>query len=325
MRNHTMQVFVHTVFRGPWQALLPALLLALPAGAAQPLGCLIEAERMAEVGSPVVGIVQRIEVERGERVRKGQVLAVLRADVERATLTVASSRAESNAEFQAAATNASFNRERRLRAEDLFRQQFISQQALDQARTESDLADQKLTQAREQLQVSRQERDVAAAQLALRLIRSPMDGVVAERYMSAGERVDDKPLVRIAKVDPLRVQLVVPVAMYSLVQQGGSANVVPELPGAATLTARVTMIDKVVDSASNTFRVHLELPNDDGALPAGLRCKAEFAAAPAPAAHPAGNSAPAASVGAAARGRDNPFDAHSRLEPRWRAAQAKAN
>jgi RND family efflux transporter MFP subunit len=278
MLNHTMPYPVQT--RSTLVGL--ALLIALPAGAAQPLGCLIEAERIADVGSPVIGIVDRIEVERGERVSKGQVLAVLRAPVERATLSVASSRAAANAEMQAAIASANFNRERLVRAEDLFRQQFISQQALDQARTEADLADQKLTQAREQRQMSRQERDVAAAQLSQRIIRSPIDGVVAERYVTAGERVDDKPLVRIAKVDPLRVQLVVPVAMYSQVQPGGNANVVPELPGAAAMSARVTMIDKVVDAASNTFRVHLELPNRDGALPAGLRCKAEFGAPPVP-------------------------------------------
>lgn len=260
----------------PSVALLLSLFLALPANAAQPLGCLIEAERIADVGSPVVGIVERIEVERGERVSKGQVLAVLRAPVERATLSVASSRADSNAELQAATAASNFNRERLVRAEDLFRQQFISQQALDQARTEAGLADQKLVQAREQRQLSRQERDVAAAQVSQRVIRSPIDGVVAERYASAGERVDDKPLVRIAKVDPLRVQLVVPVAMYSQVRHGGVANVLPELPGATSVVARVTMIDRVVDPASNTFRVHLELPNGDGALPAGLRCKAQF-------------------------------------------------
>ena len=270
--------FLRTPFA--WLALLLALLPALPAGAAQPLGCLIEAERITDVGSPVIGIVQSVEVERGARVAKGQVLAVLRASVERATLSVASSRADSSADLQAAAAAANFNRDRRVRAEDLFRQQFISQQALDQTRTESDLADQKLTQAREQRQVSRQEREVAAAQLAQRVIRSPIDGVVAERFVSAGERVDDKPLLRIAKVDPLRVQLVVPVAMYAQVRIGGNANVQPELPGAAAVTARVTMVDKVVDPASNTFRVHLELPNRDGALPAGLRCKAEFGAPP---------------------------------------------
>ncbi|WP_418315728.1 efflux RND transporter periplasmic adaptor subunit [Piscinibacter sakaiensis] len=256
---------------------LALLLMLLPAAqAAQPLGCLIEAERVTDVGTPVVGIVDKVMVERGDIVKAGQVLAVLRAPVERATLSVASSRAQSNAELQAAIAAAKFNQERLARAEDLFKQKFISQQALDQARSEADLSAQKLVQAREQREVSRQEREVASAQLSQRTIRSPINGVVAERFVSAGERVDDKPLLRIAKVDPLRVQLVAPVNLYNQVRVGGSANVVPELPGAALQTARVSMVDKVVDAASNTFRVHLELPNPDGALPAGLRCKAEF-------------------------------------------------
>ncbi len=259
-------------------ACVAALLLLLASGshAAQPLGCLIEAERITDVGSPVIGIVEKVAVERGDLVKKGQVLAILRAPVERATLSVASSRAESNAELQAATAAARFNQERLTRAEDLFRQKFISNQALDQARSEADLSAQKLVQAREQREVSRREREVASAQLSQRTIRSPFDGVVAERFVSAGERVDDKPLLRIAKVDPLRVQLVVPVTLYKQVRPGGSANVVPELPGAAAVTAQVTMVDKVIDAASNTFRVHLELPNPGGALPAGLRCKAEF-------------------------------------------------
>jgi RND family efflux transporter MFP subunit len=260
---------------------LLALVLAGHAAAAPLLGCLIEAERVADLGSPVIGIVSSIKVERGERVTKGQILAVLRAPVERASLGVADSRAQSSAEYRAASAAANFNRERLQRAEDLYRQQFISQQALDQARSESALADQKLVQAREQRLLTRQEREVAAAQVAQRVIRSPMDGLVTERFVSAGERVDDKPLLRIAKVDPLRVQLVVPVAMLGQVRLGSLATVLPEMPGAAPVSARVTMVDGVADPASNTLRVHLELPNRDGALLAGLRCKAEIEGLPA--------------------------------------------
>lgn len=259
--------------------LLAGAALAPGAQAATLGGCLIEPERIAEVGTPVAGVIERVEVERGERVRRGQVLAVLRADVERASLDVARSRADSNADLEAAAANAAFQRDRLQRAEDLFRQNFISQQALDQARTEARLAEQKLRQAREQRAISRQERDVAEAQLAQRVIRSPMDGVVVERHASAGERADDRPLLRIARIDPLRVQLVVPTALYGQLRPGSPVAVQPELPGAGRMTARVTAIDKVIDPASNTFRVQLALPNPDLALPAGLRCKAELDAA----------------------------------------------
>jgi len=56
--------------------------------------CLIEPQRVAEIGSQVIGVVESLLVERGDRVTKGQVIAVLRADVERAAVGVAQSRAD---------------------------------------------------------------------------------------------------------------------------------------------------------------------------------------------------------------------------------------
>ena len=259
-----------------WIAIL-ALLVAAPGWAAQPLGCLIEPERVAEVGSPVTGVIESMLVERGDLVRKGQLIAVLRTDVERASVNVAHSKAESSADMKAAAANLAFTRQRLVRAEDLFKKEFISGQALDQARAEVDVAEQKLIQAREIQRVSQRELELANAQLAQRMIRSPIDGVIAERYFSPGERVEDKALVRVVKFDPLRVQMVVPSALFGKIQAGASATVMPDLPGVAPATARVTLVDKVVDAASNTFRVQLELPNPNLALPAGLRCKANFA------------------------------------------------
>ena len=258
-----------------WMLLLAAA-LAAPVWAAQPMGCLIEPERVADVGSQVVGVIESMDVERGDMVKKGQVLATLRADVERASVVVASSRAEAQADLQAAAASISFNQQRLVRAEDLFAKKFISQQALDQARTEAELAEQKLVQAKEQRRVLNRERELASAQLSQRVIRSPIDGVVAERYLSPGERVEDKPLVRVAKVDPLRVQVVVPTAFFGKIQPGSTARIMPGLPDTQPVVARVTLVDKVIDAASNTFRVQLELPNPDLALPAGLRCKADF-------------------------------------------------
>lgn len=247
------------------------------AGAAASLGCLIEPDKVAEVGSPLVGVIEALHVERGDRVAKGQAIAVLRADIERAQVSVAQSRAEAEADIQAAQASVDFNRQRAVRAEDLFQKKFISQQALDQARTEADLADQKLAQAREQRRLSQRELSLASAQLAQRTIRSPIDGVIAERYLSPGERIEDKPLVRVARVDPLKVQVVVPSASYGRIAVGENAVVMPELPDTGPRQARVSLVDKVIDGASNTFRVYLELPNPDLRLPAGLRCKVDFA------------------------------------------------
>jgi RND family efflux transporter MFP subunit len=262
--------------------LLPAASLA------QALGCLIEPWRVSDVGSAVIGVVETTAVERGQRVRAGQVLATLRADVERQSLSVARSKADAVGELRAAEANAELARQKLARARDLAGQNFISSQALEQARAEAMVAENRLAQAREQRDVYAREHDLAQAQLGLRTIRSPISGVVVERYLSPGERVEEKPVYRVAVVHPLRVEVVLPAQAYATVREGMQVKVVPDFPGAGPRQARVTLVDRVIDGASNTFRVRLELPNADFSLPAGLRCKADLggAAAPVPPARP---------------------------------------
>ena len=52
-----------------------------------------------------------------------------------------------------------------------------------------------------------------------------------------------------------------------------------------------TPVDRVIDAASNTFRVRAELPNANSAIPSGLRCRAEIAGVAAALAPPASRDA----------------------------------
>jgi len=249
---------------------------------ARALGCLIEPGRVADVGSPVVGVVEHLLVDRGDRVRAGQPLLTLRAEVERANVAVTARRAAINADVRAAQANLELAVQKLRRAEDLVRENFISHQALELARGEHELATQKLRQVQSQREVWAQEQRLAEAQLGLRTVRSPFDGVVAERFTNPGERVEDKPLLRVAAIDPLRVELMVPTSLYGRLRPGGKVDIQPELPGTLPVVATVTHVDPVLDAASNSFRVRLSLPNPDQSLPAGLRCRAELpGAAPA--------------------------------------------
>jgi RND family efflux transporter MFP subunit len=263
--------------------LLPPLAALALAGAVhaaapqQPLGCLIEPHSVSDVGSPVVGVVEAIHVERGDYVRGGQPLATLRADVERVSVTVAQGRAQGQGELRAAEANAELARQKLVRAQDLANQQFISSQALEQARAEALVAGNRLTQAREQREIYVREHELARAQLGLRTIRSPSNGVVADRYLSVGERVEEKPMFRISVIDPLRVEVVLPANLFPMVQKGTTMRITPDFPGAKARLVPITLVDRVIEGASNTFRVRISLPNRDGALPAGLRCKAEIA------------------------------------------------
>lgn len=290
--------------------LAPYALQAAPPTAsatmARAVGCLIEPDRIADVGSQVVGLVERLHVERGDVVKAGQNLVSLRSDIERANVSVADSRARVDAEILAAKASLELAQQKVRRAESLVSQNFVSTQAVDQARGEAEVARQKLNQVNSQQKIWMQERQVAQAQLAVRFVRSPFAGVVAERYVNLGERVEERPMMRIAVIDPLRVELLVPTALYGRLNKGDQISVLPELPGAAAVQATVQHVDKVLDAASNSFRVRLSLPNPGNRLPAGLRCKADvpgaetLPASPAPASpvgpvtRPKAASAPAA-------------------------------
>jgi RND family efflux transporter MFP subunit len=255
--------------------------LATTAWAAQPLplGCLIEPFQVADVGSPVIGVIEKIHVERGDLVRKGQPLAVLRADVERAQLGVASSKAQANAEVNAAIANAALAKQKLTRAQDLLERHFISRQALEQAIAEARVADERVVQAREQKRTAEREFELAQAQVGMRTIRAPSDGVIADRYLSVGERVEEKPVFRVSMVDPLRVEVVMPAQLFGTVSPDSTLTITPEFPNAGPREAKVVLVDKLIDGASNTFRIRLALPNPGARLPAGLRCKASLGAA----------------------------------------------
>ena len=259
--------------------LLPFILAAIFAGsawAAPGHRCLIAPEQVAEVGSQVTGVIASISVERGDVVRSGQLMARLHADAERASVTVAATRASADADLMAAEANYEFQRQNLIRAEDLVQRKFISQQALEKIRAETKVAQQKLKQAREQQAVAQRELDLARAQLRKREIRAPFDGIVAERYVSVGERIEERPMFRIARIDPLRIEVVVPAELFGTVEKGMVARVLPDLPKAKPLDASVVLVDRLVDPASNTFRVRAELANPGGVVPSGLRCRAEI-------------------------------------------------
>ncbi len=267
------------------------LLAAPPAGSTmgRAVGCLIEPDRVADVGSQVVGLVQRLHVERGDTVKAGQTLVTLRSDIESANVGVADTRAKVDAEILAARASLDLAMQKVRRAESLVAQNFVSTQAVDQARGEAEVARQKLSQVDSQQKIWIQERRVAQAQLAVRNVRSPFAGVVAERYINLGERVEERPMMRIAVINPLRVELLVPTALYGRLAKGDQISVMPELPGAEPVQATVQHVDRVLDAASNSFRVRLSLPNPANRLPAGLRCKAEV---------PGADSLPAGAPGA---------------------------
>ena len=250
---------------------------ALP-GEDQPatLDCIIEPSEVVEVRSPVRGRIAELLVERGEPVEADQVLVQLESNVERAAVDLAEARARFEGELQSREARLELGQRKHDRARQLFDGEALSIDQRDEAETEAKVARLELQQARENRQLAALELARASAVLERRSIRSPISGYVVERLMSRGEVVDEETILRLAQIDPLEVEVILPAAMYGTIAPGMRAAVMPEIPGDRVHVASVEIVDPIIDAASGTFGVLLELPNPDHTIPGGLRCQVRF-------------------------------------------------
>lgn len=231
-------------------AIVIGLFLGQPVWGAERFECLVEPYVEVDLSSAVAGVLGEVLVERGDVVKKGDVLVRLKSDVERAHLDLVRARAE-------------FAERSSQRNEELYLRQMISSHDKDELETNA--------------QLLKLETVEVETQLEQRTIRSPIDGVVVERMNEPGEFVNEKPVLRLAQIDPLRVEVAVPSRLFGAIKVGMSGRVQWEVPSSAVRTAKVTVVDRVVDAASGTMGVRLELANPDFKLPAGVKCWVSFA------------------------------------------------
>jgi RND family efflux transporter MFP subunit len=252
----------------------------LPAAVqANPFDCLIEPNQMVEIRSSVEGLIEKVHVQRGERVRAGQVLVQLESSAETSAVQVARLRSESEGRLASAQNRLDYAHKKLERSTQLQAQSFVSAQARDEAEAEKRILESELRQAREDKQQAAYEVRHAQDLLNRRTLRSPFNGVVLDRMLNPGDLAESgtgrKPILKIVQVEPLRVEVVLPLAAYGKLKAQSTATVVPEGLG-GSYTATVKVIDSVFDSASGTFGVRLELPNADAKVPAGIRCRVDF-------------------------------------------------
>jgi RND family efflux transporter MFP subunit len=241
LRIATVPLTVHT----------GALTVGLPATVAIP-----PAQERA-VAAPVPGLVSEVRVAAGETVRAGQKLAWLRSP----ELVTA------QRELTQAAVQLRLARETAEREEVLMREGIVPEARVQAARAN-------LAQARAQVEERRawlklmglNAHDIQAAERGERLtdgvaIVSPIAGVVLERLVVAGARVEPATsLFRVARLDPLWLEIQAPVEVAALVKVGQGVSV----PG-TTATGKVVSVGSVA-SAAQTVPVRARVANPDGLL-----------------------------------------------------------
>lgn len=238
--------------------------------------CVVEPSDVVELSSRVDGILEEVNAERGDWVEIGGVLAKLESGVEQATVAHAEARATITAEILSSRAGLRYGELTLNRVKELGHKRVISTDEIDRVESETEIAGHRLQQSLENKRVAELELARTKEVLKRHTIRSPINGVIAERYLSAGESVEEKPIFSIVQLDPLHVELVVQASRYGMIGNGDAATV--QIPGiyGGEFKANVIIVDPLIDAASGTFRVTLELPNPEKKLTSGLRCDVSF-------------------------------------------------
>ena len=240
------------------------------------LDCVIEPSEIVDVGSALPGLVGSILADRSDLVKKGAVIVKMESSVQQASLAQAKMKAGLKTSIKLREATAAFGNLTQDRNKELLKTSAISIQDMDQLKTETRIAELQVQQEKENRRLAQLEYARAKSILAQRSIRSPVDGVIMDRFKSVGEYVDDEPLLRVAQLDPLNIEVIVPVSYLGRVKPGMQAEVMSVVPGSDTYLATVERVDTVADAASGTYGVRLNLSNPEYKVPAGMRCRLSF-------------------------------------------------
>ena len=247
-----------------------------------------------ELHAKVSGYIRRINVDIGDHVHTGQVIATLEvpelnAQVAASQATIRHSQSEierahnevSLAEATYAATHAEYTR---LAAVSKERPGLIAEQELDDslakdldAAAKINVAKSALDAAKEQLGVSRADSERVTAMQGYSVVTAPFTGVVTMRYADVGSLIQagtssdtqSMPVVKIAQNDLLRLRMPVPEQDVPYIQVGGEAQVKVQATG-KTFTGKIVRFTRELDPSTRTMLAEIDVPNTDQVLSTGM-------------------------------------------------------
>ena len=192
------------------------------------------------VSARITGVIEKINVDRGSVVKRGQSLAQLELQ-----------------EFEQSVREA--KEDMNLRKVELERAQALSSGNI-MSKAELDEKRARYAVAQAAWEKARAIRDYA-------FIRAPFAGVVTEKFARVGQKVIDNqnvPLFKITAFEPLLARVYLPEQRLMTVRRGDRVEIVPEKFPAARTTGVVQYISPTVDAASGTFQVIVHVRRDPG-------------------------------------------------------------
>ena len=213
---------------------------------------------LAQVAALTSGVVQRLHVDVGAAVVKGQVLAEI------ASTDVSSARAElATAQSQLNLAETALRRE-----EQLFAKGISAQQELEQVRAEQESAVATLEQAQQRLALYGAGAKGGGATVAL---RSPLTGIIAERSVVAGQSIlAETPLFTVVNLTSMGIELSLPADRIALAKVGAPIEALFDGMEGERFTGKIIQIAPALDGQTRLLKVLAEVENPQQQLKSGL-------------------------------------------------------
>ena len=240
------------------------------------VGTLRAAQTSQLAGQMMANIVE-IRVHEGDRVQRGQVLAVLdeaqpRAALDRATAAdLASQQGITAADSDLALAESTFKR-----YQTLYEKKSVSPQEFDEVKARYQAAEARRDMARAGQTQAKAALQQAHTALGYTRILAPFDGLVTEKKADVGALVSPgMPIFTVEDLHRYRLEATVNETDLRYVRMGQQAPVIIDAVGDRELKGRVVEIVPAADAASRSFLVKIEIPSDP-ALRSGLFGRAQF-------------------------------------------------
>lgn len=236
-----------------------------------------EPYRTVEISANESGVVSAINVTPGQTVRAGELLVSLDTSVQEAALAVAVEKANATGSLDAAVSELEFRTGRLQQIKLLRKRGHATEREFERAAADHKIAKARWTLAKEEAQLNKLDCARIRAQIKLRRVSSPCEGIISEVHHEIGEAVliSAPSLATLVQIDKLRVRFSLTPAQAAHVQLDQAVSVV--LPDSdQQIAARIERISPLVDAKSGTLEVHVVIPNQDRQIRSGSRCLLEL-------------------------------------------------
>jgi len=226
------------------------------------------------------GRVARVYFKEGEWVKAGQVLIQQDDAVEQIQLAQLEAASEDTTQIQASEASLAQKRVDLKKLEKAAASNAATELEVEYAKLSVKMAELSLQLAEFEHEQAKRKYNELKVQIEKMSLKSPIDGRIEKIHVETGESINAlADVVRVVRIDPLWIDVPVPLVKATALSYGKTARVRFPKPNMVSIEGRIIYIAAVADAASSTLRVRIEVPNKSN-RPAGEHVEIIFPTSP---------------------------------------------